>query len=114
VDSQTPGFDDPQCAFRRPRTEYDEEFSHAIEKGGMCGPRSDLEYHYAGAGGRRVAKHLAKITIQCDERSAFALAHFEQALVCRSPQPLTDNRNGVMAGGTDQIGRAPAEVLIKF
>jgi hypothetical protein len=80
----------------------------------MAGPRPDLEDDYAGAGGRRVAKHLAKITIQSDERSAFALAHFKQALVCRPPQPLTDNCNGVMAGGTNQIGRAPAEVLIKF
>jgi hypothetical protein len=34
----------------------------------MCGPRADLEHHYAGAGSGRVAKHLAKITIQRDER----------------------------------------------
>jgi hypothetical protein len=66
VNSYTAGFDDPQCAFRRPRTEHGEEFSHAIEEGCMRDPRTDLEHHYAGAGSGRVAKHLAKITIQRD------------------------------------------------
>jgi hypothetical protein len=50
----------------------------------MAGPRSDLEDHDAGAGSRRVAKHLAEIAIQCDERSAFGRAHFEQCLVRRA------------------------------
>jgi len=47
------------------------------------GPRPDLEYYDAGAGSGRIAKHLAKIAIQRDERSAFASAHFEQCLVRR-------------------------------
>jgi hypothetical protein len=59
----TAGLDNPQCAVRRPRPKYGEEFSHAIEEGCMRGPRTDLEHHYAGAGSGRVAKHLAKITI---------------------------------------------------
>ena len=66
VNSYTAGLDNPQCAVRRPRPKYGEEFSHAIEEGCMCGPRADLEHHYAGAGSGRVAKHLAKITIQRD------------------------------------------------
>jgi hypothetical protein len=63
----------------------------------MRGPRPDLEYHYAGAGGRWIAKHLRKIAIQRDERSPFTLAYFEQPIVCRPPQFLTGNRNGIVA-----------------
>jgi len=74
----------------------------------MCGPGADLEYHYAGAGGGRVAKHLAKIAIQRDKRSPFSRAYFEQCFVRRPAQPLIGDCNGVMAGSTDQIGRAPA------
>jgi len=62
---------------------------------------ADLEYHYAGATGWRVAKHLAKVTIQRNECSAFAPAHFEQRLVGRPAEPLTDDRNGIVACGTD-------------
>jgi hypothetical protein len=58
VNSYTAGLDDPQRAFRRPRTEHGEELSYAIEEGGMCGPRPDLEHHYAGAAGGRISKHL--------------------------------------------------------
>jgi hypothetical protein len=80
----------------------------------MCGPRPELEYHDAGAVGGRVAKHLAKIMIQCDERSAFALAHFEHCLVCRPTQALTGDCSRVVAGSADQIGGAPAEILIEL
>jgi hypothetical protein len=86
MDSQTPWLDDPQCPFGRSRIEYSEEFSYAIEHACMGGPRPDFEYHYAGGGGGRVTKHLPKIAIQCDERSAFPHAHFEQCLVRRPPR----------------------------
>jgi len=64
----------------------------------MCDPRADLEYHYAGAGSGRVAKHLAKVAIQREERSAFGRAYLEQCLVRRPSQPLADNCNGIVAG----------------
>jgi hypothetical protein len=44
----------------------------------MRSPRSDLEYDDAGARGWRIAKHLTEIAVQCDERSAFAPAHFKR------------------------------------
>jgi hypothetical protein len=50
---------------------------------------------------RPVAKHLAEIAIQCDERSAFGRAHFEQSLVCCPSQSLAGDRNGIMAGSAD-------------
>src|SRR6266404_9068569 len=99
---------------QRPRIEYANEFSYAIEEGRMGGPRPDLKYHNAGAGGWRVAKHLAKIAIQCDERSAFALADLEQPLVRRPTQPLTDGCNGIVAGSAEQIGCAPAEIPVEL
>ena len=114
MDSKTSRFDDSQCAIRRPRAENNEEFSYAIEEGCMGRPRPDLEYHDAGAGSERVAKHLAEIAVQRDERSPFSRAHFEQFLVRRASQPFTGHCNGIMAGGADQIGCAPAEVLVKF
>ncbi len=80
----------------------------------MCSPRSDLEYHDAGARRWRVAKHLTEITIQCNERPAFAPADFKQYLVRRSAQPLTGNRNSIVAGCADQIGHAPAEILVEL
>jgi hypothetical protein len=80
----------------------------------MGGARPDLEYHYAGAGGRRVTKHLAKITIQCYERSAFAPAHFKKCLVCRPTQALIANGNDIVAGSADQIGRTPAKILVEL
>jgi hypothetical protein len=87
VDSKTPGFDDPQCTFRRAGIEQADEFAHAIEKGGVSGSTPDRKDHYAGAGSRRVAEHLAEITAQCDERSAFVLAHLKQCLVRHPTQP---------------------------
>jgi hypothetical protein len=108
------GFDDPQCAFRRPCIEYAEEFSYAIEEGGMGGPRTDFEHQYAGAGRWRITKHLAKIAIQCYKRSVFAPAHFTECLVGRPAQPLTDDCEGIVAGGADQISRAPAEILVEL
>jgi hypothetical protein len=128
VNSYTAGLDDPQRAFRRPRTEHGEELSYAIEEGGMCGPRPDLEHHYAGAAGGRISKHLpnpralnrrsvasdARGAIHCDQRSAFGRAHFKQCLVRRASQPLADNCNGVVAGGANEIGRAPAEILVEL
>ena len=80
----------------------------------MCGPRPDFEYHYAGGDSGRIAKHLAKIAIQCDKRSAFAPAHFKQRLVRSPPQTLTEDCSGVMAGSTDQIGRAPTEIFVEL
>ncbi len=80
----------------------------------MGRPRPGLKYQDAGAGGWRIAKHLTKITIQCDERSALAPADFKQYLVRRSAQPLTGNRNSIVAGSADQIGRAPAEILVEL
>ena len=80
----------------------------------MGRPRPDLEYHDAGAGRGRVAKHLAEIAVQRDERSPFSRAHFEQFLIRRASQPFTGHCNGIMAGGADQIGCAPAEVLVKL
>jgi hypothetical protein len=80
----------------------------------MGGPRTDFEHQYAGAGRRRITKHLAKIAIQCDERSAFAPAYFEQRLVRRPSQPLIGDRDGIVAGSEDQIGRAPAEILVEL
>jgi hypothetical protein len=53
----------------------------------MCGPRPDLEYHYAGGGSGRIAKHLAKIAIQGDKRSAFARRTLQTA---SRPQPRAD------------------------
>ena len=93
----------------------------------MCGPRPDLEHHYAGARSGRVAKHLAnpralnrrsvagdaRGAIQCDERSTFGPARFEQCHVRGPSQPLTGDGNGVVAGSADQIGRTPAEILVK-
>ncbi len=80
----------------------------------MCSPRSDLEYHDAGARSWWVAKHLTEIAIQCNERSAFAPADFKQCLIRRSAQPLTGNRDGIVTGGADQIGRAPAQILVEL
>ena len=80
----------------------------------MGGPRPDLEYHDAGAANRRETHHLAKVAIQCDERSAFARAHFEQSLVRRPSQLLSRGRDRVMAGSTKQLGRTPAEILVKL
>ena len=80
----------------------------------MCCPRSDFEYYDASARGWRVAKHLTEITIQGNERSAFAPADFKQYLVRRSAQPLTGNRNSIVTGGADQIGRTPAEILVEL
>jgi hypothetical protein len=80
----------------------------------MCGPRPDLEYHYAGTDSRRKAQHLAKIAIQRDEGSAFTRAHFKQCLVRRPSQALADHCNDIVAGSADQIGRAPAEILVKL
>ena len=128
VNSYTAGLDDPQRAFRRPRTEHGEELSYAIEEGGMCGPRPDLEHHYAGAAGARISKYLpnpralnrrsvasdARGAIHCDQRSAFGRADFKQCLIRRASQPLADNCNGVVAGGPNEIGRAPAEILVEL
>lgn len=80
----------------------------------MCGSRPDLEYHHAGARGRWIAKHLAKIMVQCDERSAFTLAHFKQRLVSRPAQPLTDDGDGIVAGDSDQISRSPAQIFVEL
>lgn len=80
----------------------------------MRRPRSDLQYHDSGAHGRRVAEHLAKIAVQCDERSAFVLAHLKQCFVRHPTQPLTDNRNSIVAGSADQIGRVPTEILVEL
>ena len=80
----------------------------------MCCPPSDLDYHDAGARGWRVAKHLTEITIQCNKRPAFTPADFKQYLVRRSGQPLTGNRNSIVAGCADQVARAPAEILVEL
>jgi hypothetical protein len=94
----------------------------------MCGPRPDLDHHYAGAAGGWKSKHLpnpralnrrsvasdARGAIHCDQRSAFGRAHFKQCLVRRASQPLADNCNGVVAGGANEIGRAPAEILVEL
>src|SRR6266403_2966233 len=114
MDSKTSGFDDPQCAIRRPRAENNEEFSYAIEEGCMGRPRPDLEYHDAGAGSGRVAKHLAEIAVQRNEGSLFSRAHFEQSLVRRASQAFTGHCNGIVASSADQIGCAPAEVLVNL
>jgi hypothetical protein len=68
----------------------------------------------AGAAGGWVAKHLPKIAIQRDERSVFGRAHFELCLVRCPSQPLAANRNGVMAGSTDQVGRVPTQVFVEL
>ena len=72
------------------------------------------QYHNAGAASRRITQHFAKITIQCDERSAFLLAHVKQYLVYRPAQPLTVARSDIVAGGADQIGGVPAEILVEL
>jgi hypothetical protein len=74
----------------------------------------ELEYHDAGGGSGWVAEYLAEITVQRDERSAFVLACLEQRLVRRPAQPLISNRDRIVAGGADQIGRTPAEVLVEL
>ncbi len=80
----------------------------------MCGPRPDLENNYAGAVSWRVAKHLAKIAIQCDERPPFGPANFKQCLVRDPSQTLTGDRDGIVAGSADQIRRATAEILVEL
>ena len=72
------------------------------------------QYHNASAASRRITQDFAKITIQCDERSAFLLTHLKQYLVCRPAQPLTYARSDIVAGGADQIGGAPAEILVEL
>ena len=88
----------------------------------------NLQYHNAGAASRRITQHFAnpralnhrsvasdtRGPIQCDERSAFLLAHLKQYLVCRPAQPLTYARKNIVAGGADQIGGASAEILVEL
>jgi hypothetical protein len=80
----------------------------------MCHPMLDLDYYYAGTASGRISQHLAKITVQCDERSTFALAHFEKRLIRCATQPSAGDGGHIVAGGADQIGRASAEVFVEF
>ena len=86
----------------------------SIEEGCVCGTRPELGYHDAGGDSGWVAEYLAEITVQRDERSIFVPARLEQRLVRRPVQPLIGNCDRIVADGADQIGRAPAEVLVEL
>ena len=80
----------------------------------MRSTRPELEDHDAGGGSGWVAKYLAEITVQCDERSAFVLACLEQCLIGHPAQPLIGNRDSIVTGSEHQISRTPAEVLVEL
>jgi len=80
----------------------------------VCSARSDFQYHYTGAGSGRVAKHLTKVSVQCDERSSFAPTDFKQYLVRGPAQSLARNCNSIMTGGADKIGGAAAQIFIEL